>query len=153
MTVTCEECGEKFKTKQALASHRSYVHGLDAPGPKRLPKVTEEDVANMLDFFQLIEEGNSPIEACLGLQINPQNADRWSRIYKRLAIRGGGGNKELLETLKELVDRMKKVEEFVVMEHNSRKSLEKTLARAIVEQAYEAMQEHEKKHHKPFMLF
>lgn len=154
LSFECEECARegvhrRFKTRQALGSHLRYTHG-SAAKEKQQTSVKEKDTNDMLDFFELVEKGRSPIEACLELQINPQSAERWSRIYKRLAMRGSSETKQVLDTLKTLSEKVEEMEKFVVQQYRSRKATEEIFCKIIAEQTWKAIQEHEKKFHRPF---
>ena len=110
--VSCEECGQNFKTKQALSSHKR-MHENAVVGIQMSNATLEKNTDNMLDFFELLEQGESPMQACLQLHLNPAYADKYSRLYRRLALKGEKG-KDVVHAVEEILSRQKRLENFTI---------------------------------------
>lgn len=150
--VTCEECGQNFKTKQALSSHKR-VHDDVAVGAKLSLATQEKNTDNMLDFFGLMEQGESPMAACLSLQVNPAYADKWARIYSRLAMKGEKG-KDVYQILEATLKRLETLQTYVVNHVRSSRQTEEMLCELMVDTSYDiadtAINNHIKRYHSGF---
>ena len=150
--VICEECGQNFKTKQALSSHKR-VHEDVAVGAKMSLATQEKNTENMLDFFDLLERGESPMQACLQLQVNPAYADRWNRIYRRLALKGEKG-KAVEQNIEDLLIRLKRLENFTIKKFRLLQDTEDMIAKLIVDTSHDiansAVNDHIKTNHRGF---
>jgi hypothetical protein len=138
--VKCSLCGQEFENSQALGSHLRYVHGkVETP----LMEEREEDVEKMLAFFEVLEQGKSPIEAVLSVGVNPSQAERWTRLYNRLSWK----RRTEIENLKAEIYKIKEVVEILVEKLDRLDSAAVEMSELLSKEVNLKIQAHERRFH------